>query len=73
MKDEAKGWVVVNIGHPTSGVAYVVTSTFAYRRKDAIANFVSGSGETWKYWRKNYNFRAKRATCIVETIETKTE
>lgn len=71
MKKETNGWIVINIGHPTTGSKYIVTSTFAYKRREAIKSFIEGSGSSWEYWSKEYNFRCVRATQLV-TIDDQT-
>lgn len=68
MKTETKGWVVVNENHPSGANPYVVTSTFSETRKEAIKNFVTGSGESWKYWYRKYNFKCVKAKSTVETL-----
>lgn len=62
MKSERKGWVVINIGHPSSGKKYIVNSTFSETRAEAIAEFTEGSGSNWRYWRERYNFRVVKST-----------
>lgn len=66
MTDTTNGWVVVNIGHPSSGTKYICASTFDYTRKAAIKSFVEGSGNSWRYWRDKYNFRVVRAKSTIE-------
>lgn len=65
LKHEAKGWVVINIGHPRTGNMFVVDSTFSYTRTSAIKKFIEGSGNDWRYWKRNFNFRVSKASMIV--------
>lgn len=61
MKITQYGWIVINIGHPRTGNRYIVGETFSATRTKAIKNFICGSGNHWRYWRKKYNFRVVRA------------
>ncbi len=61
MQITQNGWVVINIGHPRTGNSYIVGETFSATRTGAVKHFVSGSGNTWRYWRKKYNFRVVRS------------
>ena len=69
MKSVSKGWVVVNHNHPSGGDPYIIPSTFAYFRKDAIKSFLDGSGSDWKYWYRNYNFRCVKAEIAISTLD----
>ena len=68
MEDTTTGWVIENQNHPNTNTKYIVASTFRPTRKQAIKAFVEGSGQTWRYWREAYNFRAVRAYCVISTI-----
>jgi len=59
--DSRDGWVIVNYDHPTGLSPYVVIDTFARTRSKSISNFISGSGESWNYWKNNYNFKCVKA------------
>lgn len=67
MENITKGWVVINIGHPSTGTKYMVSSTFATTRAASIKLFISGYGESWKYWKAKYNFRVVRSTQCITT------
>lgn len=68
MEDIQIGWVIANTGHPTTGTKFIVEGSFSYKRADAIAKFCEGSGNSWLYWKKEYNFCAVKATQCVKTI-----
>lgn len=61
------GWVVVNIGHPNTGSKYIVRESFAFTKNGSIKAFIKGSGESWGYWRRKYNFRCVRASMNITT------
>jgi len=61
------GWVVINIGHPANGQKFIDRESFAFTKNGCIKNFIKGSGETWEYWRRKYNFRCVRATMTINT------
>ena len=69
MEDIETGWVIANTGHPNNGTKFIVPSTFSTTRTKAIANFIEGSGNSWRYWKKEYNFCAVKATHHIKTIE----
>lgn len=60
-----EGWAIVSINHPRTNSSYIVPYSFRERKREAIRDFIEGSGNSWKYWKKHFNFRAVRAT---ETI-----
>lgn len=70
MKMEAAdaGWVIYNIGHPTTKRRYICSQSFRFTKRDCINDFVKGSGRDWNYWKNKYNFRAGRATLTITTI-----
>lgn len=68
MEDKVTGWVIGNTGSSRSGLQFIVPSTFSYTRTEAIAKFIEGSGNSWLYWKKEYNFCAVKATQCVKTI-----
>ena len=63
------GWVIINIGHPTTGKSYIVSNSFQYLRREAIRQFCAGTNSPWKYWRKEYNFRCVKAIQTIKTQE----
>lgn len=67
MRNDQNGWVVINIGHPRTGNRYIVPETFSLKRGDAIKHFINGSGNTWAYWRKKYNFRVVKSKQLIFT------
>lgn len=67
MQKEQNGWVVINIGHPRTGNSFIVSDTFSRTRTLAIKNFVNGSGDSWEYWRKKYNFRVVKSKQTIST------
>jgi len=70
MKEETNGWVVVAKNHPTTNRSYIVTSTFRLTRKESISEFINGSGSSWKYWYRKFNFRCVKASnCIFLSTE----
>lgn len=69
---EKQGWVVINIGHPATGMQSIVESTFSSTRTVAIKKFIKYSEKSWSYWRSKYNFRCVKATqTIVAAIPAK--
>jgi hypothetical protein len=68
MEDKSKGWVVVNYNHPTTGNQYILPTTFKHTRKEAITEFLKGSGSPWRYWRDKYNFRCVKAISVISVI-----
>lgn len=64
-----KGWAIINIGHPKTGTASVFSGSFRYTRRECVADFISGSGQTWKYWRNKFNFRCVKAEETLKTLE----
>ena len=67
MQKTETGYVIINIGHPNTGTAFMNVDSFRARKKDAIKYFIEGSGNTWKYWRERYNFRCVKAEMIIKT------
>tara|TARA_R100000781_G_C4081320_1_gene127844 strand:+ start:879 stop:1085 length:207 start_codon:yes stop_codon:yes gene_type:complete len=66
MEETRKGWVIVNFDHPNNpGVKRIYPETFGYTRKDSIAKFINGSGSTWRYWYRKYNFRAMKCEMTI--------
>lgn len=63
------GWVIANTGHPSTGSKFIVPSTFERTRTKAIANFIEGSGNSWLFWKKEYNFCAVKARQRIEIID----
>jgi hypothetical protein len=61
------GWVIINIGHPTTSLKYICPNSFRLTKRACISDFVKGSGNDWSYWRNKYNFRAQRATLTITT------
>lgn len=59
---QTNGWVVINIGHPSTGGRYIVGETFSSKRTNAIKKFIDGSGNDWIYWKVKYNFRVVKST-----------
>ena len=70
--DETSGWVVISLLHPTTKRDHMVPSTFRKTRSLAIAAFVEGSGQSWSYWKKKFNFRCLRAKSVI-TLEIQYE
>jgi hypothetical protein len=68
MEDKTIGWVVQNQNHPNTQSKYIVASSFRQTRSEAIKAFIEGSGNSWRYWQRNYNFKCVKATCIISTI-----
>jgi uncharacterized protein (DUF2237 family) len=61
MKDTTIGWVIINIGHPVTGSSYICNHTFCSKRTESIKSFIKDSGNTWEFWKRNYNFRCVKA------------
>lgn len=70
MKAEIKGWVIVSEKHPATGRLYISQRSFGLTRKEAIKKFIIGSVNDWNYWKREYNFRAVKATFTIQTITT---
>lgn len=68
MENKTTGWVVENQNHPTAQSKYIVPSSFRTTRAESIKAFVEGSGNSWRYWKRNYNFRCVKASCVISTI-----
>lgn len=62
-------WVVLTYNHGHTGGKYISWGTQSRKRKDAIANFIEGSGNSWRYWKEKYNFCCERVLITIETIE----
>jgi len=56
-----QGWVIINIGHPTTGWVGVYDDTFKRTKKEAIAEFIKDTNEAWSFWHRKYKFRCVRA------------
>jgi hypothetical protein len=52
------GWVIVNVD------GWIMTWSFDYTRKQAIAHLVKDSGQTWKQWYRQ-GARCVKATKII--------
>lgn len=65
MEGTKSGWVVINIGHPRTGKKYVDVETFRRTRAAAIKAFC-GTSDWWSFWRRYYNFRVVRASCLIK-------
>lgn len=71
MEQTITGWVIINNNHPNNPKnKQIYFDTFAYTKKECISKFINGSGETWKYWYRMFNFRANKAEM---TINVKNE
>lgn len=69
MEENRHGWVIANYNHPRAkGVTRIYPETFAYTRTQCISKFIEGSGSSWKWWKRKYNFVAVKATMKI-TIE----
>lgn len=68
MNEVLKGWVVVNYDHSHTHREFMMSSTFARTRSKSINLFVSDSGEDWKYWYRNFNYRCVKAQSVISTI-----
>lgn len=68
MEDKTNGWVVENQNHPNTQSKYIVTSSFRQTRSESIKAFIDGSGQSWRYWQRKYNFRCVKASCVISTI-----
>lgn len=64
------GWVIINIGHPRTGKSYIVSETFSATKTKAIKEFVSGKGQTWRFWREKYKFRVVRSRQTISALVT---
>lgn len=71
MEEKTNGWVVLTYNHGITHRKFMVPSTFARTRSESIKNFVDGSGEKWKYWYKNFNYRCVKAQCVISTNDLK--
>lgn len=65
MENKQSGWLILTEKHPRSRKLLVIWSTFSPTRKEAIENFVSGSGSSWKYWKRNYGYKAVKAESLI--------
>jgi len=69
MNQTTQGWVVINENHPSHNRKYLSAHTFANTRTESIKLFIKGSGQSWKYWYRKYNFRCVKAESTIKTIE----
>lgn len=60
--EQQLGWVIMTPKHPNGGKLSVYWFSFRRTRTEAIAEFIKGSGMTWRRWRKQYGFVAVKAT-----------
>ena len=66
LQESISGWVVINRKHATTLGAFINYFTFKRTRSEAINSFIEGTGHSWKYWRKKYNFSCERATQTIK-------
>ena len=71
MEATSKGWIVINTNHPTQPKKDIITDTFRYTRKESIKAFIWGTGSSWKYWYRTWNFRCVKAECTIVTYGKK--
>lgn len=65
MEETIKGYVIVAIKHPTTNRDFLNSPTFRETKGQCIRDFVSGSGATWKFWYRKFNFRCVKATSTI--------
>lgn len=68
LTETINGWVIYSPNHPATNSTFFHSSTFRPYRKEAIADFINGSGANWKYWYRKYNFRFVKATQSVTIL-----
>ena len=68
MENKTNGWVVENQNHPNTQSKYIVPSSFRQTRSESIKAFIDGSGQSWRYWQRKYNFHYVKASCVISTI-----
>jgi len=69
MKNKESGWVIINTNHPANPRNKMIYHhTFSRTRKEAIANFIEGSGWPWWKWKRKYNFRVVKAESVITVI-----
>lgn len=69
MKEIQRGWVIVNIGHPTNGRKSIFNGSYRQTKRGCINDFLRGTNGTWQHWRNKWHFRCVRATQTIETEE----
>jgi hypothetical protein len=60
-----KGWVIITEAHPRSGNPLVMWGSFKATRSEAIKWFVSDSGNSWRFWKRNYGYKAVKAESTI--------
>jgi len=68
MEHKTNGWVIHNPKHPANEKAMFFPESFRVTRKEAIQDFIKGSGNPWEYWRKKMNFRCVKAESTVKIL-----
>lgn len=66
MKTQSKMWCVLTHCHPATGTSIFIESTLSYYKKDSIKKFTEGSGNTWNYWKRKFNYRCEKVTVTIE-------
>jgi hypothetical protein len=61
MKREETGWIIITEYEPNGRIC-IWASSFEWRRTDAIQNFLRDSSKNWRWWKRNLNAKAVRAT-----------
>lgn len=68
MKDETTGWVIVRLFPNDDARKMLFNDSFRRTRKQAIADFVKGSAETWGHWYRKFDFRCVKAKKTIEAF-----
>ncbi|OJV17951.1 MAG: hypothetical protein BGO30_08385 [Bacteroidetes bacterium 41-46] len=68
IQESTTGRIIINENHPNTKSKYLISSTFAPTRSESIKLFIKGSGNSWKFWYRRYNFKCVRANCQISTI-----
>jgi hypothetical protein len=71
MKEKVNGWVVATYHHGFTGRQFMVSSSFATTRSRSIQKFINGSGMSWKYWYRKFNYRCFKAISIITVLPGK--
>lgn len=63
-----KGWVIYTPKHSFCGSELWWDWSFRKTRSKCIADFVANSGETWRGWKRKYNYKCVKAESIIKIL-----
>lgn len=61
-------WCCINYKFGTTNEPMILTDSVKSTRKQSIAWFIKGSGDTWRHWREKIGWRCVKVIVTIEII-----